>query len=196
MLAYIIGLTVAAVGAVQYKGYTIPTDKTGIIDRSYRFENFPKFIKNEDNFHYFCKNVYNLQNGMSRHDAENWVKNFCCKRNEKEACKKYFALEHKRQGLINATLAYYHGKAKMRKLAKSIIEDVQLVRGDKCLSIAEECYITNGMKSLILHYDRHIVKTVTENCRHRAEVKPYWKKKTCYSQLDPAEKSVYAFLRS
>ncbi|CAD5211499.1 unnamed protein product [Bursaphelenchus xylophilus] len=181
--AFILASFVPKIDAVVYKGIQIPDLGSGIIDRSYRFENFPALIKNEDNFKEWCNFMPHFFNDMSRADAEKWARNFCRDYGEQDACNTYFSDENNRIQLVNATIEYYEGNLGYTADQKKTMSELQEIRATKCLSIAEECYVSNGFKFTLTSAERDQMRLTTEDCWHRRPVQLNFAKKTCYEPL-------------
>ncbi|CAD5211501.1 unnamed protein product [Bursaphelenchus xylophilus] len=175
---------ILGVSAVTYKGVQIPDIGNGIVDRSYRFENFPALIKSEQNFNEFCQNLPKIFNQMSRADAQKYVIKFCALHGEADACNTYFADEAKKQKEVEATVEYYENFFNYTDDLRRNMEEIQRIRRDQCISIAEECYITQGLKYTLSSDERHKMHLTFENCKQRLPLKPNFAQKTCYDVPD------------
>ncbi|CAD5211497.1 unnamed protein product [Bursaphelenchus xylophilus] len=187
---------VMTVDSVFYKGFEISPPNPGVIDRNFRFENFPTFIQKEANFNAFCKHLPTLLTAMSRADADVWVKNFCLRTGEQAACNSYYSANAREQLRVNAQIEYYENQFNYTAEYRKYVDKVLAVRKDLCLSVEEECFITNGMKWLLSYQQRDAMHLVTENCRQSNPVSPDFKAKSCYPPVKGPPQPTYESLHS
>ncbi|CAD5207050.1 unnamed protein product [Bursaphelenchus okinawaensis] len=189
---------VASVGGVTFNGVDIGNPNGQLIDRSFRIVELSKFLKNKAHFNKFCNHLPTLLTKMSRADAEAWMKDFCRKTGEKAACKTYYSQNAHKQKVVDATVAWFKKARKYTAAEDYYINRVMAVRKDRCLSVEEECYVTNGIKQLTTSKQRHTMKLTTELCFQHRKAHPNFAKKSCYGvgKGSPTGDEVFQLLRS
>ncbi|CAD5212048.1 unnamed protein product [Bursaphelenchus xylophilus] len=153
----------------------------GVPDRSFRYGPFHKRIQNESNFNEFCRNYPKLLSEMSRSAADEWVRSFCKRAGEQAACDAYYKLNAVREQVVAATIADFSRKNKWTAEDIALMKRVQVYRNDMCLSVEEECLITNGLKETLTNDQRHRIWPNREDCDFKAKhLVPNFKIRSCF----------------